>query len=287
MSSIIDIGDIAKQIEIDFGCKLDQSRLLVHDKGVEIIRISEDLCLKVSIPTHVRDFPEVLRHCRYLCIPIKTYFSDSGYEGSIQHYLNLYNLQCLIKRGVPMPESKAGRIVYCILKGLEVLHKNGFLHRDLHPENIMLHIEDGKLYAVIIDFDEMRALSPQTKACYRYNGYNAPEIVLTNAYYDERAEVFAVGVMFWELLFGVCPFAGYKFFGCYIENSWEVFMDNKDFFESKTKNAIKTISNSQHMLQQLSDDCACALWSLLAPNPLERESASCALSLPFFKQYSE
>lgn len=286
MTSKVDISDIAKQVEEDFGYKVDKTSVLLKNNRSQIIRLSEDTCIKISLRSRLLDYPDVLKTNNFLCLPIKSYRSSCCQcMVTVQRFLNLYNLQKIIKKSIQIPEKKAGKIIYCVLKGIESLHENRFVHRDMHPENIMLHIQNGELNAVIVDFDEMMPMQLGLKACYRFSGYNAPEIVRNDSHYDDKSEIFAIGVMFWELLYGECPFAGYNFFGRYIENDWDEFINNKERIEKRTYEAINTIHESLGLLKDLSSECAQALSFLVSPTPSERISAKEALSLPFFLQF--
>lgn len=288
MDIVVDISEIADAIDKDLGYKIETSSILLKNDKSQIIKLSNELCIKICIGNKSLLFPEILKRNEYLCVPLRAYTSPSQKcIGYTQRFLNLYNIQNLIKNKITLPEKKAGQLIYYILKGLDTLHRNGYLHCDLHPENIMLHSKANKLIAVIVDFDEMKLAGPDTRACYRYSGYNAPEIVLYDSIYDDKAEIFPVGVVLWELLFGECQFAGYSFFGKYINESWEEYKKNKEQIEQKTCVAIKNIANYMYYLKRLSSECAESLWSLINPNKLERFTAHDALALSFFKQFDK
>lgn len=286
MDSVVDISEIADAIDKDFGYKIGSSSILLKNDKSQIIKLSDELCIKICIGNKYLLFPEILKSNEYLCVPLRAYTSSSQKcIGYIQRFLNLYNIQNLIKNKITLPEKKAGQLIYYVLKGLDTLHRNGYLHCDLHPENIMLHSKANRLIAVIVDLDEMKLSGPDTKACYRYSGYNAPEIVLYDSIYDYKAEIFPVGVMLWELLFGECQFAGYSFFGQYINESWENYMNNKEVIEKKTCEAIKKITKYNCCLKQLSTGCAELLWNLINPDKTQRITANIALSSTFLKQF--
>lgn len=271
-------------------CKTPDFANKILDNGYSgnVIQLSDDLCLKIGLNTTKKDIPESFKRCKNLCVPLKIYTSPSGkYIGCVQRYLNLYNVQKLIKDGIILTETKAAKIVFDILIGLEELHNNGYLHRDLHPGNIMLNSQDGKISAVIIDLDEIAKIGPETKACFRYSGYHAPEIVLLDDVYDEKSEIFVVGIILWELILGKCPFAGYDFFGCYIEISWDYYIKNKIVIEKNTQDAIKHIMEYKSELHNLSAECAEFLWALINPCRENRVNATDALKLQYLKQLRE
>jgi serine/threonine-protein kinase len=109
-----------------------------------------------------------------------------------------------------MPADRAIKITLGILKALEYIHKNGVVHRDLKPENIMLDPEDG---IKLIDF----GIASQAGAKrLTYAGftqalgspdYISPEQVKGKRG-DARSDLYAVGVMLYEMLSGKTPFSG-------------------------------------------------------------------------------
>jgi serine/threonine protein kinase len=109
-----------------------------------------------------------------------------------------------------MPTARAINITLGILKALEYIHKNGVVHRDLKPENIMLDPQDG---IKLIDF----GIASQAGAKrLTYAGftqalgspdYISPEQVKGKRG-DARSDLYAVGVMLYEMLSGKTPFSG-------------------------------------------------------------------------------
>lgn len=250
-----------------------------------IWKISDGKCLKISPCREVQDFPENLKNCQNLCTPLQTYRSPSGkYIGSVQNYLNLYSLQKYIEKKVRLTEEQTAGLIYDILNALKQLHENGYVHRDFYPGNIMLDSKDGKITAVVIDFDEMQKSDLKMKACFRYNGYHAPEIVLDDNAYDERSEMFSLGVIMWELLFGTCAFGGYDFFGRIINTSWMRYEQNKEACHLEIRERLKMLPDCMRQIKGISTECEELLCSLLAFRKDDRPTASEAMKHDFFKK---
>jgi len=107
-----------------------------------------------------------------------------------------------------------------ILEGLAAAHALGIVHRDLKPENVMGHRDEAqRLGVTILDFG--LAKSPASEATRTVSmtmegtvmgtvGYMSPEQLLGQAV-DQRADIFAVGVMLAETLTGRRPFEGDTF----------------------------------------------------------------------------
>lgn len=248
-------------------------------------KISEDLCLKIMPRSMYKEIPKQFRECENLCVPLRTELSESGnYIGNVQEFLNLPNLQYFIKEKRRLSENQAASIIFDILNGLKVLHENGYVHRDFYPGNVMLTRKDKKIKAVIIDFDEMQKVSKDTKACFQYSGYQAPEIVYNNDIYDDKSEMFTVGVIFWELLFGECNFGGYDFFGKVIANSWDEYAGKSEFYNSEVKKALKSLPECIKKINGISVECKDLLVSLLNWDRSKRITAKEAMNYAFFEK---
>lgn len=97
--------------------------------------------------------------------------------------------------------------------GLSAAHGLGFVHRDLKPRNLMLVREAGSLRVKILDFGLVRLLeSSDTRLTvhgqvFGTPAYMAPEQIVDGPI-DARTDLYALGVILYELLAGHRPFAG-------------------------------------------------------------------------------
>jgi len=109
-----------------------------------------------------------------------------------------------------MPTARAINITLGILRALEYIHKNGVVHRDLKPENIMLDPQDG---IKLIDFGIASQLGAKRLTYAGFTqalgspDYISPEQVKGKRG-DARSDLYAVGVMLYEMLSGKTPFSG-------------------------------------------------------------------------------
>ncbi len=99
-----------------------------------------------------------------------------------------------------------------ICHGVEHAHRKGIMHRDLKPSNVMVAEVDGRPAPKIIDFGIAKALdSPLTDETMltRYGlgtpGYMSPE-TYQGSDVDTRTDIYALGVMLFELVTGTLPF---------------------------------------------------------------------------------
>jgi serine/threonine protein kinase len=115
------------------------------------------------------------------------------------------------KKRIRQPE--IGNIASQVLMGLEALHRQGIVYRDLKPENVMIDV-NGK--AKLIDFGLSKAIyGERTKTVCGSPEYMAPEVIRKNTY-DYAVDFWALGILLFELFCGyfLCrhpPFEGESF----------------------------------------------------------------------------
>lgn len=121
------------------------------------------------------------------------------------------DLDALIKRSVRLPQVQALRLLKEIVSGLAALHEHGLVHRDIKPANILI-TEEG--HAAITDHGLARSTSDartqytQTGAIVGSPAYMAPEQIEGFSEIDIRADLYASGIVFYEMLSGSIPFTG-------------------------------------------------------------------------------
>ena len=108
----------------------------------------------------------------------------------------------------PLPIQDASRIIAEVASALAHAHKRGVIHRDIKPQNVLLDSESGR--ALVTDFGIARTNDSKLTATGMFVGtptYLAPEQVTGEAS-DHRADIYALGVMAYEILGGKPPFDG-------------------------------------------------------------------------------
>ena len=125
------------------------------------------------------------------------------------------SLRARLSRVGALPVPEVVRILREVVSALGYAHKHGVAHRDIKPDNIMLTDE----FALVTDFGVAKALTESSKGpgaatltglgvTLGTPAYMAPEQVTADPSIDHRADLYAVGVMGYEMLTGSLPFAG-------------------------------------------------------------------------------
>ncbi len=132
---------------------------------------------------------------------------DSDMAYLVMEYLPGITLRELLQEHRILTTEQTLDIMEAVLAGLAAAHKAGIVHRDLKPENVLL-ADDGRIK--IGDFGLARAASANTATGAALMGtiaYLSPELV-TRGIADTRSDLYAVGIMMYEMLVGEQPFRG-------------------------------------------------------------------------------
>ena len=135
--------------------------------------------------------------------------SDEGYLYLAMEFIEGQSLRALLRHnegGVPVPQVLV--IARQLLNALSVAHENNIIHRDIKPENILLKQEDT---VKILDFGVAKVLDDafltRSDEILGTVEYMAPEQILGEEL-GQAVDLYAVGVVIYELLAGTLPFAG-------------------------------------------------------------------------------
>jgi eukaryotic-like serine/threonine-protein kinase len=128
----------------------------------------------------------------------------------IMEFVRGPNLRALLMREGQLEPTQAVEVVDAVLAALEHAHAQGIVHRDIKPENVMIRASDG--VPKVADFGLARAFADArvSQAPGTVTGtvqYLAPEQI-EGEQADPRTDLYATGIVLYELLTGQVPFTG-------------------------------------------------------------------------------
>ncbi|MFH0244746.1 Stk1 family PASTA domain-containing Ser/Thr kinase [Streptomyces sp. HK10] len=181
-------------------------------------RLDRELALKVMHPSLAADASFVERFIREaksaarLAHPNVVGVFDQGEDGGYVYLAMEYVQGCTLRdvlreRGALQPRA-ALDVLEAVLAALGAAHLAGLVHRDVKPENVLIG-DDGRVK--VADFGLVRAVGSRTSAStgsvLGTVSYLAPEQI-EHGTADARADVYACGVVLYEMLTGSKPHAG-------------------------------------------------------------------------------
>jgi tRNA A-37 threonylcarbamoyl transferase component Bud32 len=187
-------------------------------------KLDRPVALKILPPEIGRDpaFAErFVREARALArlnhpsiVTVHDFGESEGLFYFVMEFVEGRNLRELLAQGQVEP-ALALRIIGQICDALSYAHEAGLVHRDIKPENVLLDREDR---ARIADFGlakllEGSAVETSLTATHQVMGtphYMAPEQIETPAKVDQRADIYSLGVVFYEMLTGHLPLGRFE-----------------------------------------------------------------------------
>ena len=183
-----------------------------HAREVAIKVLRPDVAAAIGAERFLREIAIAARLTHPHVLPL----IDSGQAAGSLYYVMPYvrgeSLRQRLARERRLPLKDALRIARELGAGLDYAHREGFIHRDVKPENVLL--ADG--HAVIADFGIARAI------CQSCDGQNVTEVGLTigtpeymspeqaagDRDLDGRSDLYSLACVIYETLAGEPPFAG-------------------------------------------------------------------------------
>jgi serine/threonine-protein kinase len=140
-------------------------------------------------------------------VAILDFGEDEGMPFLAMEYVDGRSLDAILKTSGPFDPARSVAVITQVLSALGFAHQNGIVHRDVKPSNIMV-LNSGEVK--VADFGIARIDASEFTIVGDLLGtpaYMAPE-QFAGAPVDKRTDLFAVGVILFEMLTGVKPFRG-------------------------------------------------------------------------------
>jgi Tol biopolymer transport system component/tRNA A-37 threonylcarbamoyl transferase component Bud32 len=182
-----------------------------HDRRVALKVLHPDLAATIGVERFLAEIKVTanLQHPHILSL------FDSGSAAGQAYYVMPFvdgeSLRDRLERDRQLPVADAIQIAAGVASALEYAHKHAVIHRDIKPENILL--QDGQ--ALVADFGIALAVSAaggqrltQTGLSLGTPQYMSPEQAMGDKVIDARADIYALGVVTYEMLAGEPPFTG-------------------------------------------------------------------------------
>ncbi len=134
--------------------------------------------------------------------------SQNGTYGLVLEYCNEGSLRGIEDGTLKMTERELVSIFQELIAGLKSLHEAGYVHRDLHRGNVLMHRKGGVLHASLTDFGLALKMNEEPDAKVSIQGASCPPEVLVkpNRSIDrKKAECYALGVLLHYALFKERP----------------------------------------------------------------------------------
>lgn len=195
-------------------------------------------------------------------VQLKDFQWDENYIYLLMEYCPGGDLSAFIKSRRTIPEKYVRRFVQQIACALKHLHSRGIAHMDLKPQNILLtSVNNPSLKLADFGFAQYMREDKQSRSLRGSPLYMAPEILKCKVY-DSKVDLWSVGVILYEVIFGYAPF---------VSNSLVE-------LEKKILDDVP-IHIPTHVM--LSETCKDLLRQLLQRNPLQRITFDQFFSHPF------
>ncbi len=142
-------------------------------------------------------------------VPVHFVGEGEGLVFYVMPFVEGITLADMLRADGPLDLNLAVGVAAPILDALEHAHRNGIVHRDIKPDNILIDGASGR--PLLVDFGISKLLTEKAPADADVLGtphYMAPEQALGDKSVDGRADVYAMGAVLYQMLTGEPPFIG-------------------------------------------------------------------------------
>src|SRR5687767_12512040 len=184
---------------------------LRHDRRVALKLLRPELSAVIGAERFLAEIKLTANLQHPHILPLFDSGAADGFLFYVMPYVEGESLRSRLTREKQLPVADAVRIASEVASALDYAHRHGVVHRDIKPENILLH--DGR--ALVADFGIALAASKaggnrmtETGMSLGTPHYMSPEQAMGEREITARSDVYAIGVVLYEMLTGDPPFTG-------------------------------------------------------------------------------
>ena len=185
---------------------------LKHERQVAVKVLRPELAASIGVDRFQQEIKIAANLNHPHILPLLDSGESDGFLFFVMPYIEGESLRDKLAQEGELPIGEAVRILRDVVDALTHAHKHNVVHRDIKPDNVML----SDRHALVTDFGVAKAVSEATGrqqlttagVALGTPAYMAPEQAAADAHIDHRADIYAVGVIAYELLTGRTPFVG-------------------------------------------------------------------------------
>jgi Tol biopolymer transport system component/tRNA A-37 threonylcarbamoyl transferase component Bud32 len=185
---------------------------LKHNRPVAIKVMHPELAAALGSERFLREIEIAARLNHPHILPLLDSGDADGFLFYVMPFAGGQSLRQRLSKGGELPVADAVRLLRDVVDALGHAHAQGVVHRDIKPENILLSgahalVTDFGVAKAVLDATSQQRLTSEGMAI-GTPAYMAPEQAVGDPNVDHRADLYAVGVVAYELLTGRPPFLG-------------------------------------------------------------------------------
>jgi eukaryotic-like serine/threonine-protein kinase len=185
---------------------------LRHERRVAVKVLRPELAATLGPDRFLREIKIAAQLQHPHILPLLDSGEADGFLYYVMPFIEGESLRDRLTRKGELPVPEAVRLLRDVADALSYAHGRGVVHRDIKPDNIMI----AGRHALVMDFGVAKAVSEATGrqslttvgVALGTPTYMAPEQAAADPHVDHRADIYALGVMGYELLTGQPPFTG-------------------------------------------------------------------------------
>jgi serine/threonine-protein kinase len=185
---------------------------LKHRRRVALKVLRAELAATLGPERFIREIEVAARLQHPHILPLHDSGEAQRFLYYVMPFVDGHNLRGRVNRQGELPINEAVKVLIEVTDALAYAHSQGLVHRDIKPENILL---SGR-HALVTDFGVAKAVSEATGrqalttagVALGTPAYMAPEQAAGEAHIDQRVDIYALGVLGYELVSGRAPFTG-------------------------------------------------------------------------------